>query len=149
MDPAESGAFDQGGSLGMYGGSHGWLQPSAEYAGSLGRFSYYVTGDYLQNGVGIEPPTRDYNPLHDNTQQGHGFAYLSGIIDPASRVSAILGTFRGQFQIPNIPGQTPGFTVNGSSDFDSARLNENQRELNHYAIASYLKTTQDFDLTSP
>jgi outer membrane receptor protein involved in Fe transport len=141
----KSGAFDQGGSVGMYGGSRQWLQPSAEYSGSVGRFNYFVSGDYLQNGIGIESPTPGKTPLHDDTQQGHGFAYLSGIIDPTSRVSAVLGTFQGQFQIPNTPGQTPGFTVNGSSAFDSATLDERQREINHYGIVSYLKTAQDFD----
>jgi outer membrane receptor protein involved in Fe transport len=141
----KSGAFEQGGSVGMYGGSRQWLQPSAEYSGSQGRFNYYVSGDYLQNGIGIESPTPGKTPLHDDTRQGHGFAYLSGIIDPTSRVSAIFGTFQGQFQIPNTPGQTPAFTVNGSSDFDSGTLNERQRELNHYGIVSYLKTAQDFD----
>jgi outer membrane receptor protein involved in Fe transport len=141
----KSGAFGQGGYVGMYGGSHDWLQPSAEYSGSVGRFNYYVTGDYLQNGIGIESPTPGNSSLHDNTTQGHGFAYLSGIIDPTSRVSAILGTFRGEFQIPNTLGQVPAFTVNGSAAFDSAKLNENQRELNHYGILSYLKTAEDFD----
>jgi outer membrane receptor protein involved in Fe transport len=140
----KSGAFEQGGYVGMYGGSHDWLQPSAEYSGSVGRFNYYVTGDYLQSSIGIESPTSG-NPIHDNSQQGHGFAYLSGIVDPTSRVSAIFGTFRGQFQIPNIPGQTPSNTVNGSADFDSAKLNENQREISHYGILSYLKTTENSD----
>ena len=72
----KSGAFTPGGSVSMYGGSHAWLQPSVEYGGSVGHFNYFVTGDYLQNDIGIEPPTRAYHPLHDKTQQGHGFAYL-------------------------------------------------------------------------
>jgi outer membrane receptor protein involved in Fe transport len=142
----KSGAFEPGGYLQMYGGSHDWLQPSAEYGGSVGHFNYYVAGDYLQNDIGIENPTPSYNPIHDSTQQGHGFAYLEDIVDPTSKVSVILGTFRGQFQIPNIPGQTPSFTVNGSSNFDSSQLNENQREINHYGIVSYLKSEQDFDV---
>jgi outer membrane receptor protein involved in Fe transport len=142
----KSGAFNQGGDVGMYGGSHDWLQPSAEYGGTVGRFSYFVAGDYLQNSAGIENPTSSYNAIHDDTQQGHGFAYLSGIIDPTSRVSVILGTYRGEFQIPDTPGQTPAFTVNGSANFDSANLNESQREINHYAILSYLKSEQNFDV---
>jgi outer membrane receptor protein involved in Fe transport len=141
----KSGSFDKGGYAGIYGGSHDALQPSVEYGGSVGRLSYYVAGDYLENSLGIENPTSSYNAIHDNTQQGHGFAYFSGIIDPTSRIAAILGTFRGQFQIPNIPGQTPSNSVNGSADFDSARLNENQRELNHYAIFSYLKSAEKSD----
>jgi outer membrane receptor protein involved in Fe transport len=36
--------------------------------------------------------------------------------------------------------------VTGSSYFDSAKLDENQREVNHYAVLSYLKTGQSFDV---
>jgi outer membrane receptor protein involved in Fe transport len=141
----KSGAFTPGGAVGIYGGSHGWLQPSAGYGGSVGSFNYFVAGDYLQNGIGIEPPTRAYHPIHDATEQGHGFAYLEDILDATSKVSAIFGTYRGQFQIPDIPGQTPSFHANGISTFDSARLDENQREINHYGVLAYLKLTQDFD----
>ena len=142
----KSGAFAPGGDLQMYGGSHDWLQPSGEYGGSVGRFNYYVAADYLQNGIGIENPTASYNPIHDSTQQGHGFAYLEDIVDPSTKISAIFGTFRGQFQIPNTPGQTTSFTVNGNGNFDSSQLNENQREINHYGIVSYLKSEQNFDV---
>jgi outer membrane receptor protein involved in Fe transport len=141
----KSGAFEPGGSLSLYGGSHGWLQPSADYAGSISHFNYYISADYLRNGIGIENPTSSYNPIHDDTRQGHGFAYLEDIIDPSSRISLILGTYQGRFQIPNIPGQPTGFTVNGNGSFDSAQLNETQRELNHYGILSWLKAEKDFD----
>ena len=40
----KSGAFEPGGSVGMYGGSHGWMEPSADYAGSAGHFNYFVSG---------------------------------------------------------------------------------------------------------
>jgi hypothetical protein len=140
----KSGAFNPGGSVSMYGGSYGRIQPSFEYGGSVGRFNYFVAGDYLQSNLGLENPTSSYNAIHDKTQQGHGFAYLEDIIDSTSKVSAILGTFQGHFQIPNIPGQTPGFTVNGRTDFDSAALNENQRELNDFLVLSYLKAQQDY-----
>ena len=66
----KSGAFEPGGSVGMYGGSHAWLEPSIEDAGSVGNFNYYVAGDYLQNDIGIENPTASYNPIHDFTQPG-------------------------------------------------------------------------------
>jgi outer membrane receptor protein involved in Fe transport len=142
----KSGLFDTGGSVGVYGGSHGWLQPSASYGGSIDKFNYFVSADYLQNGIGIENPTRSYHPLHDDTQQGHGFAYLENILDATSKLGFILGTFQGQFQIPNIPGKAPSFVVPGVAGFDSATLDESQREINDYAVLSYLKSTQDFDL---
>ncbi len=142
----KSGAYDTGGYVGLYGGSHGWLQPSAVAGGSIGGVNYFVSGDYLQNGIGIENPTPSYNPIHDETQQGHGFAYVEDIIDATRKASLILGTFRGRFEIPNIPGQTPNFAVPGVGGFNSADLNETQREISHYAIASYLKTSAALDV---
>jgi len=141
----KSGAFTPGGSVGMYGGSHGWLEPSGEYGGSIGHFNYFATGDYLQNGIGIENPTGSYHPIHDDTQQGHGFAYLEDIIDTTSKVSAIFGTYRGQFDIPNSPGQPTNFTVNGVSTFDSSALDESQREINHYGVLAYLQSRENVD----
>ncbi len=139
----KNGAFDPGGYLGMYGGSFSWLQPSFEYGGSQGRLNYYGTGSYLQNSIGISPATPN-GPIHDDTKQGFGFGYAEYVLDSTSKVSAIVGTFVGHFQIPNAPGATPAFTVNGISDFDSTKVNENQLEQNYYAVLSYLKAEQDF-----
>ncbi|HXJ77905.1 MAG TPA: TonB-dependent receptor [Candidatus Methylomirabilis sp.] len=139
----KNGAFDPGGYVGMYGGSFSWLQPSFEYGGSQGRLNYYGTGSYLQNGIGISPATPN-GPIHDDTRQGFGFGYLEYVLNSTSKVSAIFGTFVGHFQIPNAPGATPVFTVNGISDFDSTKVNENQLEQNYYAVLSYLKAEQDF-----
>jgi outer membrane receptor protein involved in Fe transport len=141
----KSGAFQPGGSVGLFGGSHGWFEPSAEYAGSVGSFNYYVSGDYLQNGIGIENPTGSYHALHDMTRQGHGFAYLEDILDPTSKISVILGAYQGAFQIPDSPGQSPSFQLGARTTFNSAQLNENQLESNDYAAVSYLKSTQDWD----
>jgi outer membrane receptor protein involved in Fe transport len=138
----KSGGFDPGGSVGLYGGSHSWIQPSAEYRGSLGRLNYYLSGDFLHNNIGISPATPD-TPIHDATKQGHGFGYFEYLIDSTSKVSAILGTFVGHFQIPNAKDQTPSFTVNGIDSFDSAKANETQLEQNYYAVLSYLKAKQD------
>ena len=59
----------------------------------------------------------------------------------------ILGGFNGQFQIPNNPGQpTLGLVVNGISTFDSALLNEKQREDTQFAILSLQKHVDTIDL---
>ena len=100
----KNGAFDPGGYLGMYGGSFSWLQPSFEYGGSQGRLNYYGTGSYLQNSIGISPATPN-GPIHDDTKQGFGFGYAEYVLDSTSKVSAIVGTFVGHFQIPNAPGR--------------------------------------------
>ena len=134
----KTGTLDPGGQLSMYGGSHEWVQPSFEWGGRVGQLDYFVTGEYLHNTIGIENPSGKYHPIHDESDQYRGFAYLSGIIDPTARITGIFGTSRTQFQIPNRPGQSPGLglTVNGISDFDSAALNENQRQITHYAIVA-------------
>jgi len=141
----KSGAFARGGSAGIYGGNHGWLEPSAEYGGTIGGFSYYVVGDYLQNNIGIENPTSSYNPIHDFTRQGHGFAYFENILDATSKIALTLGMYQAAFQIPNSPGLTPSFQFGSQTAFDSTRLNENQSETNDYAAVSYLKSTASYD----
>jgi TonB dependent receptor/Carboxypeptidase regulatory-like domain len=141
----KSGAFDPGGYVGMYGGSHAWLQPSAEYRGVIGRFNYFMTGDYLQNGIGISPATPN-GAIHDDTRQGHGFGYFEYLLDATSKVSALAGSFVGHFQIPNRPGVSPSFTVNGIAEFDSTKVDETQREQNHFLVLSYLKAAGIFTM---
>jgi outer membrane cobalamin receptor len=143
----KTGTLNPGGSVTMYGGSQSTIYPSAEWGGRVGQIDYYATGEYLQNARGIENPAPTFNAIHDSSQQPKGFAYVSGIIDPTSRLTAILGASRGQFQIPQVGGQTPalGLTVNGVSDFASAALNENQRQINNFGILAWQKHVGDFD----
>src|SRR5665213_2105700 len=140
----KTGLLDPGGSISMYGGQQGWLQPSIEYVGQV---NYFISGDFLHNSIGIENPTGSFNAVHDETDQKRAFAFLSGIVDQTTRVSAILGTSRGQYQIPNNPGQMPGLglTVNGVTTFDSTDLDENQREITHYGILALQKKLDDVD----
>ena len=51
-----SGLLQPGGTVSVYGGSHSTYEPAAEYGGSDGKYTYYVTGDYKQNNLGIESP---------------------------------------------------------------------------------------------
>ena len=133
----QSGAFDNGGEVGIYGGSRGTIQPSASIHGSDGHFNYFASGSYLQNDIGVENPTPSKSAIHDRTKQYRGFVYLSDILSESSRISAFGGTSIGRFQIPNVPGQDTAFTVNGVSGFDSAKLDLNQREVTHYGVLAY------------
>jgi outer membrane receptor protein involved in Fe transport len=143
----KTGTLNPGGSVTMYGGSQSTIYPSAEWGGRVGQIDYYATGEYLQNAEGIENPAPTRNAIHDSSQQPKGFAYASGIIDPTSRLTAIFGASRGTFQIPQVGGQSPtlGLTVNGVSDFASAALNENQRQINNFGILAWQKRVGDFD----
>jgi outer membrane receptor protein involved in Fe transport len=143
----KTGTLAPGGSVTMYGGSQSTLQPSAEWGGTVGQIDYYVTGEYLQNQEGIENPAPTPNAIHDFSQQPKGFAYVSGIIDPTSRLTAILGASRSEFQIPQVAGQTPslGLTVDGVSNFQSALVNETQTQINNFQILAYQKRVDDID----
>ena len=138
-------AFNNSGSISVYGGSHGNITTSAEYGGTVGQTQYYVSGRYFGSSVGIENPTPAYNAIHDNTSQEKGFLYLSTVIDPTSRLTFISGVSNGAYQIPNNPGQTPAFTPFGITSFDSALLNERQQEFNQFNVLAYQKSVEDFD----
>jgi outer membrane receptor for ferrienterochelin and colicins len=134
-----SGLLQPGGGVSVYGGSFGTFEPSAEFGGSTGDFSYFVTGDMRRNDLGIESPDGSTDPLHDHSTQAHGFGYFEEIIDPSNRLSLILGTSNDEFQIPNQRGLEPplGLVVEGESDFLSNNLNEHQHELAEYAIVTW------------
>lgn len=141
----KSGAFANGGSYSLYGGSYGTLQPSGEIMGSSGDLNYYLSGSYLRSNIGIESPTGEPDTIHDRTDQGKGFLYASDLLGPSARVSVIAGTSVGNFQIPNNPNQTPQYTAYGVSAFNSAALNENQQERNHYGVVALQQSTADVD----
>jgi outer membrane receptor for ferrienterochelin and colicins len=145
VDIRTKSGIQSGGEMGIYGGAFNTVQPSIEYGGTTGNFSGYGSLSWLANDRGIEGPDSRVIPLHDHTEQLSGFAYLEDILNPDTRASLILGTSNQHFQIPNRPDQpTLGYTVNGVSDFQSADLNEQQREITHYAIASLLHTQGAF-----
>src|ERR1700730_18200663 len=50
----KNGVQAPGGAVSLYGGSHGTVEPSFNYAGGAGSFSYLVTGRLLRNDLGIE-----------------------------------------------------------------------------------------------
>ena len=142
----KTGTTNPGLSLSMYGGSWDWLEPSFDYGGRAGPVDWFVTGDFLHNDRGIENPTSSFNAIHDTTNQFHGLAYVSGIIDPNTRISMILGGFAA-FQIPNNPGQpTSGLVVNGVSDFNSASSMRTSTSRTQFAVLSLQKHVNDIDL---
>jgi outer membrane receptor protein involved in Fe transport len=142
----KNGAVFQQGEASVYGGSFDTIMPSIEYGGVTGKLNYYFTANYLHDGIGIENPTRSANPIHDDTDQYKMFGYSSYILDDTSRLVLLTSGNHNDFQIPNNPGQTPEFTDMGRSTFNSAKLNETQVEQNAYAILTYQKKIDDFNM---
>src|SRR5438105_12250712 len=138
----KSGALHPGGSVSLYGGSHGSIEPSFNYGGSSGLNTYFATADLLRNDLGIESPDGRSDPLHDHTKQHHAFGYFEHLFDDSNRLSFFAGTSDDTFQIPNLSGLNaaaigPGLTVNGQSDYLSNALDENQREITHFGAVSF------------
>ncbi len=142
-------SYETGGRVDIYGGSHNTVQPSFELGGSKGKFTYYLTGSYLGDNLGIENPTASHTEIHDDTEQYKGFANLSYLITPTSRISLMFGSYDGWFQVPNNPGQVPdpnsqgflaqlaGFPGFSPASLNSANLNERQYENNRYGVLAF------------
>lgn len=134
--------FQPQGHIDLYGGSNSTFKPSISYGNTDGKLSYFVNGAYQTSNVGIESPTPGANPLHDTTRQYRGFGYLSYLLSPVSKLSFMFGSYDGKFQIPNTPGLTPdagGLGILpqlGLNGYDSATINDQQREVNRFAVAS-------------
>ncbi|MGA7749845.1 MAG: TonB-dependent receptor, partial [Gallionella sp.] len=142
--------FEAGGQVDVYGGSNQTFNPSVEYGNTKGNFSYFVSGSYLTDNVGIENPTSSKNPIHDTTNQEKGFAYLSYLLNPDTKLSFMFGSYDGKFQIPNNPGQDPAQSpypnilgLMGLSGYDSATLNDQQKEVNRFAVTALQSSLND------
>lgn len=142
----KSGTTDPGGEASMMGGSYNWIQPALQYGGRSGAVDYFAVGQYVSNGIGVENPTSSYTPLHDDTAQWYALAKITGIVDENTRLSFIAGGASARYQIPNNPGQTPAFTVNNISNWNSSILDQRQWEDTYFGIASLQKSYQDFNM---
>ena len=139
-------SLQQGGDIGIYGGSFATITPTFDYGGRVGNTEYFVSGRGFTSNLGIENPTDSRNAIHDRTYQGNFFSYTSTLVDPSTRVSTIFGNTTNRFQIPNNPGQMPAFTAYGVSDFDSSLLNEKQAEQNTFGVLAWQKSVNGLDL---
>jgi outer membrane receptor protein involved in Fe transport len=124
-----------GGSVSIYGGSQGTITPSFDYGGSVGDTQYFFSGRGNWNNLGIENPTSSINALHDHTDQGKFFAYVSTALNDSTRLSVMSGASYSTFQIPNNPNQTPLGDF-GPATFDSSKLNENEIDQYYYNIVA-------------
>jgi TonB dependent receptor len=139
-------AFDNSGTVSVYGGSRGTITPSAEYGGTIGNTQYFVSGRYFASDIGLENPTPANSAIHDHTDQEKGFAYVSTVIDPTMRLTMMSGAANSTYQIPNNPGQAPNFTAFGVSNFNSANLNETQNEFTQFNVLALQYSSNGLDL---
>ena len=128
--------------MSLYGGSRDWLQPSFDYGGRVGEIDYFVTGDFLHNGIGIENPTVELQRRSmTQTDQWHAAWPRS----PASSIRQTRVTLHrrrraGSYQIPNNP--RPGARASPSTARPTSTaplLDQSQWESTHFGIVSLQK----------
>jgi outer membrane receptor protein involved in Fe transport len=120
----------------MYGGQRETVQPSFELGGCKGKFSYYLSGFYEHNSLGLQAPSDSPDPNHDYSDQGQGFGYLSYLVNSDTRLSLVTGVAVNSFEIPPEPGLPQQFKLAGVPTYPSSEVKENELEQNYYGILS-------------
>ena len=140
IDVTTKSGIENGGSVSLYGGSHGEYEPSFQYGGHSGGTDFFISGEFRRSQLGIESPDGSSTPDHDRADEGNLFVYVDYILTQQDRVSFIGGYSNDRFQIPNTPGLDPdlGLNVNGITSSPSSLLNETQREVTGFALGSWL-----------
>lgn len=146
----KEGDLAPGGRVGILVGNHSYYEPSGEFWGSEGRFSYYLSGSFLSNSLGIENPIPTGNAIHDQTSQSKTFGSLAYFLDDKTRLGLLFGTYSGHFEIPDNPSQTPQYTLgdpsNPANSIPSSSINETQSEINRFIVLSMQKSLGDLTL---
>ncbi len=100
-------------------------------------FSYYLTGSYLRNDLGIENPTPERNAIHDHTAPEQGLRLLLVRARRREPREPHLRQRRQQVPDPERARPDPSFTLAGAPPVDfRATLDARQHEKNHFQVLS-------------
>jgi outer membrane receptor protein involved in Fe transport len=132
----KDGCTDPGGNLGFYGGQRETLQPSFEYGGCRGPFSYYYTGTFLHNNLAFSSATPGPTPIHNITNQGQGFGYFTYQMNPLTKLSLTTGVSVNNSEVPNTPNLPPKFKLAGvdAANYPSTDINESLNQDYYFGI---------------
>ena len=119
----KDGCEQPGGSLSIYGGQRNTVQPSFQYSGCAGNFSYYLSGLYSQSNSAFSSATPAPDAIHNHTNQGQGFGFFAYNLNPTTRISLITSLAASNNQLPNQPNLPPAFDLTGASIPNSANIN--------------------------
>ncbi len=119
----KNGCDQPGGSVSMYGGQRNTIQPSFQYGGCVGKFSYYLSGLYSQSNSAFSSATPAPDAIHDHTNQGQAFGFFSYDLNPTTRLSLITSMAASNNQLPNQANLVPQFKLDGVTNYPSANIN--------------------------
>ena len=107
----KDGCEQPGGSVSMYGGQRDTVQPSFQYGGCAGKFSYYFSGLYSRATPPSAPLRRRRMRFMTHTNQGQGFGFFTYDLNPTTRLSLITSVAASNNQLPNQDDLTPQFQL--------------------------------------
>ena len=119
----KDGCEQPGGSVSMYGGQRDTVQPSFQYGGCDGKFSYYVSGLYSMSNSAFSSATPAPDAIHNSTIQGQGFGFFAYNLNPTTRLSLITSVAASNNELPNQANLPPEFGLAGTGSYPSADIN--------------------------
>ena len=119
---AKNGCDAPRGSMSALFGQRRTFEPSVQYAGCAGRVSYYVSGLYDQGETAFSSATPGPNPIHNQTNGGQTFGYVSVPLNAGTKLSAVVSSEASNNQLPNVAGLSPQFELAGAPDLSSAAI---------------------------
>jgi outer membrane cobalamin receptor len=118
----KDGCSQPGGGVSLTLGQRGTIEPTAQFAGCAGKFSYYVNGMYDRGNTAFSQATPGVDPIHDMTHSAQGFGFFNYQFSPNTRLSVTLSASSSNNELPNVPDLAPQFTLAGVSPQNSSAI---------------------------
>jgi hypothetical protein len=132
-----------GGRAAVTVGERDILQPSLDYGGCLGRFSYFVSAQFNHTDMGFSQATPGPTPVHDHADQGQLLGSFAYRLTDTARLGLLLSQSASNNQLPNIPGLAPAYTLAGAPPLNSAAITSSLNFRDTLGILSFKDSPTD------
>ena len=132
----KDGCEQSGGNATIYAGQRDMFQPSIQYGGCDGAFSYYGSALYARSNLAFSSATPGPTPIHDRTRQVQALGVFTYAVGSATKLSLIVSATPSSNQLPNVPGLTPQFSLADAPVIPSADIDSHLDFKDYLAILS-------------
>jgi outer membrane cobalamin receptor len=133
----KDGCQQPGGDASVTAGQRSTFSPSFQYGGCFGELSAYVSLLYSQSNTAFSSATARPDAIHNRTQQGQAFGFLSYPLNSTTKLTLLLSGASSSNQLPNVPNLAPQFELAGvSNPPNSAGIGSHLDFGDYLAIAS-------------
>ncbi len=110
--------------------------PSFQLQGCANKFSYYLTGLYLQSNLGFSSAVAAPDPIHDAVKEGQGFGYFTYQLTPLAKLSLMTGATYADSQFPNVPGLPPAWQLDDLNPafYPSTAINSRLDQQDYFGV---------------